>query len=319
MNKEQAKKVNMIDASVVVLNAPANKALWITNTTFSAAVASIATNLGALNSNDALRMTGSSPITETKSQAKTILIAATMLHAAAGKGYATSVNNVALKTICDISENSLQRSKDADLGSACTAIYNAVQPFIGSMAAWTVNATTLATLQADITAFVTLVGAPVGQISMQNAASEAIDAQIAIIDGILNNTIDTLMVQFKTAHAVFYNGYFNAREMHNTGVRHSTTFSGFIYKTGGAALDNAKVELSEGGAVARHHFTDTTGHYRFTRLHLGTFTLTVSETGYVTQTKNFTVAALQDIETDFTMVASGGGGTTNPTPAPGTQ
>ncbi len=77
-----------------------------------------------------------SSITETKAQAKTNLIAATMLHAAAGRGYAASVNNTSLKATCSITESSLLRSADANLGNMCMNIYNAVQPFIGSMAAW---------------------------------------------------------------------------------------------------------------------------------------------------------------------------------------
>jgi hypothetical protein len=311
MNKQQTQKVNMIDASVAVLNTPANKAIWTSNTAFTAAMASITSNMAVLNSADSTRMASSAPFSETKGQAKANLIAATMLHAAAGKGYAASVNNIALKTTCSISETDLVRSADANLGNLCMNIYTAVQPFIGSMAAWSVNATTLATLNTDITTFASLVGTPVGQISVQNAAAMAIDAQIEIIYGILRDTIDTLMVQYKVNHAVFYNAYFAAREVHHTGVHHSTTFEGFVYKTGGTALQHALVVLSVDGNELRRHFTDASGHYRFTRLHLGNYTLTVTDAGYVTQTKSFVITTLQSVDTDFTLVATGGGGTTN--------
>ena len=322
MNKQQTQKVNMIDSTVAVLNIPVNKALWTTNTAFAAAVTSISTNMATLNSSDSTRMSGPQAFTETKGQAKVNLIAATMLHAAAGKGYAASVNNTALKTTCSISETSLVAAKDADLGNMCMNIYTAVQPFIGSMASWNVNATTLATLNTDITAFNALVGTPLAQISTQNAAATAIDAQIEIIEGILENTIDTLMVQFKTNHAAFFDAYTSARKIHSTGVHHSTTFAGGVYKTGGAALANAQVVLSVDGNELRKHFTDASGHYRFTRLHLGDYTLTVSIAGYVTQTKTHNITVLQSVEDSFTMVATGGGGTSptpTPTPTPNTN
>ena len=316
MNKEQTQKVNMIDSTVAVLNIPANKTIWNTNTAFAAAVTSVSSNMGILNSNDSTRLASSAPFTETKGQAKLNLIAQTMLHAAAGKGYAASVNNTALKTTCSISESTFTNAKDADLGNLCRNIYTAVQPFIGSMASWSVNATTLATLDNDIITFNSLVGTPLAQISTQNAAAAAIDAQINIIEGILENTIDTLMVQYKTNHAAFYDAYTSARKIHSTGVHHSTTFTGGVYKTGGAALEHAQVVLSIDGNELRKHFTDASGHYRFTRLHLGDYTLTVSAPGYITQTKTFNITTLQSVNTDFTMVATGGGGGTNPTPTP---
>ena len=314
MNKQQTQKVNMIDASMAVLNIPVNKALWTANTTFAAAVTSVATNMAVLNSSDSTRMQSPQPFTETKGQAKVNLIAETMLHAAAGKGYATSVNNTALKTTCSISESNLINAKDADLGNMCMNIYTAIQPFIGSMAAWNVNATTLATLNTDITTFAALVGTPQGQISTQNAAAAAIDAQINILQGILENTIDTLMVQFKTSHAPFFNAYTSARIIHGTGIHHSTTFEGYVYKTGGTPLANMEVKIILGGNQLRKHFTDTSGHYRFTRLHLGNYSITVSGAGYITQTKTFNITILQSIEDDFTMVANGSGTTTGVTP-----
>ncbi len=316
MNKQQSQKVNMIDASVAVLNTPANKVIWNTNTTFTAAMTNLNSNMATLNSADTTRLASSVPFTETKAQAKANLIAATMLHAAAGRGYAASVNNTSLKTICSISESSLTKSADANLGNMCMNIYNAVQPFIGSMAAWSVNATTLTNLNTNITTFNGLVGTPVGQISVQNAAAMAIDAQIETIYGILRDTIDTLMEQYKVNHASFYNAYFAAREVHHTGTHHSTTFEGFVYKTGGVALQHALVVLSISGNELRRHFTAANGHYRFTRLHLGNYTLTISLAGYVTQTKSFTITTLQSVDTDFTLVATGSGGGTNPTPTP---
>src|SRR5665213_938754 len=261
-------------------------------------------------------MSSSAPFTETKGQAKINLINETMLHAAAGKGFAASVNNTGLKTTCSISETSLVAAKDADLGSLCRNIYTAVQPFIGSMASWSVNTSTMTTLDNDINTFNSLLGTPLAQISTQNAVSAAIDAQIDVITEILENTLDTLMVQFKTNHAAFYDAYTSARKIHSTGVHHSTTFAGGVYKSGGAALEHAQVVLSLEGNELRKHFTDASGHYRFTRLHLGDYTLTVSAPGYVTQTKTFNITTLQSVNTDFTMAATGGGGGTNPTPTP---
>ncbi len=313
MNKKQTQKVNMIDSTVALLNIPANKAIWTGNATFTATMNSILTNMGVLNNADSTRMAGPQPFTETKAQAKEALIAATLLHAAAGRGYATSVGNTGMKTICTITESSLVSSKDADLGNMCRNVYTAVQPNIAAMGDWACNATTLAAFNGDINTFNALVGTPQAQISSQHAAAGSIDAQVEIIEGILENTLDTLMMQYKAPHAALYNGYMSARVTHSTGVHHSTTFKGFIYNAAGVALPHMEIVLMLSGNKLRKHYTDASGHFRFTQLHLGDFTITVSGAGFVTQTKTFNITTLQSIEADFTMVATGGttgGGTT---------
>jgi len=303
MNKEQTQQVNMIDASVAFLNMTVNKVIWTGNATFSAAVGNVLTNMGVLNSMDSVRMSSSTPFTETKGQAKTALIEATMLHAAAGIGCAASAGDTELKSICSIAERSLILCKDADLGNKCRNIYTAVQPYVGSMGDWNVDAATLLSFDGDITTFASLVGTPQAQISTQHAAAKAIDTQIDIIKEILKSTIDTLMVQFKKNEAAFYNGYFSARKIHSTGIHHSTTFAGYIYKTAGVALPHMEVVLTLDGKEIRKHFTDESGHFRFTRLHLGDYVLTVSGAGYVTQTRSFTIDVLQSVEVDFVMAA----------------
>jgi len=126
---------------------------------------------------------------------------------------------------------------------------------------------------------------------------------IDIIKGILKDLIDTLMTQFKKSEAAFYNGYFSARKIHSTGVHHSTTFAGYVYKTASVALPHMEVVLMLDGKEIRKLFTDENGHFKFTRLHLGDYVLTVSGAGYVTQTRSFTIDVLQSVEVDFVMAA----------------
>ncbi len=66
------------------------------------------------------------------------------------------------------------------------------------MGDWACNATTLAAFNGDINTFNALVGTPQAQISSQHAAAGAIDVQVDIIEGILEDTVDTLRLQWKT-------------------------------------------------------------------------------------------------------------------------
>lgn len=93
-----------------------------------------------------------------------------------------------------------------------------------------------------------------------------------------------------------------------------TTYTGFIYDNHSHALVGASVNLS--GAATHHKTTNATGEYKFTRLHPGSFTITVSASGFVTQTKTVNVTANGTEHIDFTMVAVAGGGNTGTTQAP---
>jgi hypothetical protein len=301
MNQKQIQKINMVDATLVVVNQ--NKPLWQANATFTSAVNAVQTDVGVLNVADTVRLAVTMPLTETKGQAKVVLLAATMAHAAAGIGYAVSINSIPLKATCSVTESDLIRMADADLGNACMIVYNAVQPFIGSMAAWGVTTVTLTALQGDIATFNALVSTPVGQIGIKKAAGMTIDTQLEVIDGILADTLDTLMLQFKATQAAFYNAYFSARKIHHTGVHHSVIFEGFIYDATGGLIPYAEVTLRVDNKMLRKHFTDASGKYKFTRLTPNTYVMQISAPGFVTQSKTFVITVLQVVDADFTMLS----------------
>ena len=157
-----------------------------------------------------------------------------------------------------------------------------------------------------------MIGAPGLQQSIVAHATITLEQHFTAADALLKNSLDPLMEQYETSNANFYNQYHSARVIHDIGHRKTVMLEGFIYNAAGHAVAGASVSLTptlsqgEGGVASHHKITDATGHYKFTRLHIGSFSIKVSAAGYVTQIKTVDATQNGTIDTDFTLVATGG-------------
>ena len=110
------------------------------------------------------------------------------------------------------------------------------------------------------------------------------------------------MMQYQNGHEDFFNEYRSARVIVDIGHRHTVILKGFIYDANNHALADVLVALS--GKAKYKKFTNATGKYKFTRLHTGSYVLTVSKSGFVTQTKTIEAVTNGAIETDFVLIAT---------------
>ncbi len=85
-----------------------------------------------------------------------------------------------------------------------------------------------------------------------------------------------------------------------TALPTSGTVAGTILDEGGVPLDGVSVSLSDSGGSTT---TDAAGVYSLPSVAVGTYTITVSKSGYVTQAGPITVGAGQSVTSDFTLVA----------------
>ena len=315
MNRDQINQLNMMDTCNQVLTT--YNAAWSSNTAISAIVATFRSHLTALNANDTLQKTISTGVTQTKEEAKAAMATAAILTANGGKSYASVTGNTSLALEMNHNKTEILNAADTDADDICQNIHDNINPFIANTAAYGVTAATQTNLQNAITAFSVLIGQPRQQIGIVAHATITIAQHFAAVNALLKNQLDTIMPQYQSSNAPFYNEYMSARIIVDIGHRHTVTLNGFIYDSHNQALNGASIALS--GSAMHHKITDATGKYKFTRLHTGSFTLTVSKSGYVTQTKTVNVTANGTVENDFELVAVAGGGTTNPTPTPSNQ
>ena len=305
MTREQINQLNMYEGTEQILIT--NNAIWGSNPVVSAVVTTLTSFINAINATNLVQKTSSIGTTITKQTAKLDMATATIEVANAGKAYAKAIANPVLYDEMNITQSDIIRTADIDAEAICQAVHDNILPFITSTGAYGANSTSLANLQSLITTYNLLMGTTVAKKVTVVTATLTLLQNFNGANGLLKTQLDPLMVQYKTSNPVFYNQYTAAREISDIGHRHTVILTGFVYNSSNVALANATVILS--GGATHTKITLATGKYKFTRLHTGTYTLTITATGYTAQTHNFTITTNGTTHTDFVMVTDGGVGT----------
>jgi len=298
MNKEQTNTLNMYDAVYQHLNT--YNAVWSSNTTIAGMVTAFNGHLTALNAADAAQKTITSGITQSKNLAKIAMANAAMIIAKAGKSYANAVNNVALAANFNYSFSDIKEAKDTDADDICQNIHDALAPYIASTTPYGATAATNTALQNAINAFSALIGKPRSQQSISINATLTIAQRFDAANALLKTQLDPIMAQFKTTNAPFYNQYNAVRVIVDIGLHHTVILHGFIYDNANNSLPNAIVKIT--GADTNQKITDATGEYKFVRLKVGDYAITVNVEGFAPQTKKVSAVQNGTVNTDFKMV-----------------
>lgn len=311
MNQLQLNHKSMFET--VYQTMQSNSSIWSSNAGISAAVAALLGKITSLGNVITGQLVNFKVVTQTKAQAKETLIALTLSHAAAGKGFGASSGNNTLKGICKVSQSKLEDMAEDQLGNFCQTIYNAVSPVIGSLTSYAVNSASLLQWSNAITTFEGKLGQPQSAIQANASYTATIDPMITSTNTFLEEQLDTLMLQYKTSNPTFYTAYKGSRKLPKHGHRTTVTVMGLISAVGTPLL-KAHIMLVASGQKTRKKITKVDGKFKFARLKPGTYVITVSANGMVLQSKTITVTHPGNVTENFSMAAGiGGGGTTTGT------
>ncbi|MHB8260047.1 MAG: carboxypeptidase-like regulatory domain-containing protein [Bacteroidia bacterium] len=301
MNKRETNQLNMYEAVEQVLNTSANSAIWTPNGAMDNAVATFMSHLGSIHDSGAAQRTSTVGTTVTKESLHLAMANAALKAANAGRAYATTINDEVLFDAMNYAKREILNATDTGAGEICQNIYDNLDPHIANTGAYGATATSQTDLQNLIDSYNGMIGKPALQRSISVVATLTLKQHFAAENGLLKNLLDPLMAQYETTNLAFYEQYKVARVIHDIGHRHTVIFKGFIYDASETALLGALIELT-GAHGKRKKITDATGKYVFARLHTGTYLITVSKAGYVTQTKTITVSANGTFENDFILI-----------------
>lgn len=302
MNRHQINELNMYDAVEQLLLA--NAIIWNPNPAMTAAIQTFVSHLSAINANDTVQKTSSKGTTISKNTSKADMALAAISVANAGKAYASATGNAVLFDQMNKKKSDIMLAADTDADDICQNIHDDLQPYIANTTAYGATTASLTNLQSLIGAYSAMIGKPALQKSIVANATISLVQHFAAINALLKNQLDPLMAQYQNSNAVFYNQYQSVRVINDIGHRHSVILHGFVYTSNDQALTGATVKVLD--STTHQKLTNATGEYKFSRLHTGAFTITVSAPGYITQTKNITVSENGTVNNDFIMIATVG-------------
>ena len=133
------------------------------------------------------------------------------------KAYASDSNNAELLHKADVNKSTFTRARDDQRDDIAQQIHDLANTNIAALGPYGIVAATLSALQARISAYVAVIGAPRVARTKISTATEMLDTEFARTDMILNDRTDGLMEQFKDSGTTFYSDYKNARRIVDTG------------------------------------------------------------------------------------------------------
>ena len=301
MTLEQTNELNMFEATLITLLKynPAYSA----NAVMVAAVNTLQTTINSIRSADLVQNATAKGITMTKEQAKTAMINLAFAHISAGRAYATANGNTALKETLHHSHSDLTKLKDNDAYTVCQTVHDAVNPYIGSMTSYGATATTLSTLQTDISAFAALIGKPRSQVAASSAATKSVVQLIDNVRELNKDTLDPLMEQFKTSNVAFYNEYHTSRKIVNIGSHKETILEGVV-TNGATPLSGVTVKITN---TMKKKITKANGKFRFMKLQPVKYTVTATASGYKPFSENVLLTKNEVNKITIVMIATGSG------------
>lgn len=132
--------------------------------------------------------------------------------------YAEDNNDIVLREKVDVSYSDLIAPRDAVVAQKCQGIHDEANAVIAGLAAYGVVAVDLTALQSLIDGYEAVISAPRTAVTVRKGATEAIETLIKEGTTILKNRMDKLMSEFELSDPAFYQEYFDARIVVNTGV-----------------------------------------------------------------------------------------------------
>ncbi len=227
MTKDQINKINMFQATHLILTAHENAAI---TSGLPAFVRAQTAHAGSINVLAALAQSQGSPITGItldKDRLKTSLVSRTLIVAGAAGSFAFEVGNRTLAAKFEAKEGALKNLRDSLLDDAAQVIHDEAAALVTAdpvkMAEFNLTPTVLADLQSATTAYSSTVGTPRAAVAGRSGITEAIAAEITRADANLQNILDRLILQFQADHPAFITAYATARKIVNAGSSHGET------------------------------------------------------------------------------------------------
>ena len=301
MNQKQANELNMLEATLITLQKYAS--VYSSNAVLVAAVNTLQSTINSIRSTDLLQNAKSIGITLTKEQAKSAMINLAFAHVSAGRAYATATSNTTLKATLNYTLSDLKKLNDNDAWTDCQTIHDAVSTYIGSMAPYGANATTLGALQTDINNYAPLIGKPRSPISASSAATKNVKEIIIGSRSLTKDSLDPLMEQFKTSNVPFYTEYHSSRIIVNIGSHKETILEGVV-TNGTSPIAGITVKLT---GTKKRKLTKANGKFRFMKLQPQKYTVTATGSGYKPFSENVMLTKDEANKVTVVMVATGSG------------
>ncbi|MBK6541614.1 MAG: hypothetical protein IPG10_10125 [Flavobacteriales bacterium] len=215
MKKKDESKLSMFYALLQVLARHA--AAWTGLVPFKNARDEFEGNVTSLEDATQTQETSLKGVALDKRFKKEKMVKKTMEVARSIFAYAEDQGDVVLQAKVNYSPSALLLARDAVVGQTCQNIHDLGTTLLASLGAYGLVAADLTAQQNAIDAYVATVGSPRAALTVRKGATAEIDALVKDSMKILTNRMDMMMAEFEESHPEFFQEYFDARMIVDSG------------------------------------------------------------------------------------------------------
>ncbi|MEZ4740026.1 MAG: hypothetical protein R2818_11875 [Flavobacteriales bacterium] len=216
MNKQNEDRLSMFYALLQVLKK--HTAVWTDLVPFKNAEAEFEGNVASLEDATQTQENSLAGIALDKRFKKEKMVKKTIEIAQVAFAYAEDKGDVVLREQVDYSRSRLMQTRDAIVAQTCQNVHDVVNVVIADLEPYGLVAADLTAQQDAIDAYAATVGSPRAALTVRKGATAEIAALVKDSMKILNNRMDKLMPEFEESHPDFFQEYFDARMIINSGT-----------------------------------------------------------------------------------------------------
>lgn len=215
MNKGNENRMSMFYALLLVLEK--HVTAWTGLVPFKNAHDEFKSNVGSLEGATQTQESSLKGVALDKRFKKEAMVKKTLEISQVLFAYAVDEGDLVLKAKVDYSRSDYMQVRDAVVAQTCQNIHSLASPLIASLAAYGLDAADLTEEQAAIDAYTATVGSPRAALTVRKGATAEINALVKDSMKILNNRMDKLMPEYEASHPAFFQEYFDARMIVDSG------------------------------------------------------------------------------------------------------
>lgn len=284
MNSKQEVKLNSYQATEEL--GDNNAALIATNGAFQAAFNTFKDKIAAIVNTAQQKDVDLTGIAADKKAAKQKLCRTTADMAGIIYAYASATANNTLKQEVNLNFRDLMRTKDAQLAPRCQNIHDKGVENVDTMTGYGITPAKLAALQTDINDYAATTPKPRTARTHRATLNANLSTLFKEADQILIDQMDFLIVAFKAANPDFVSDYQKTRALIDAPTTTTQLKGKVTNQTNGTPVAGATVTVVEAGKTAA---TTAAGRYTIKPLAIGTYTVTVTKSGF----NNFQITGVE--------------------------
>jgi hypothetical protein len=219
MNRRELNSINMMRTVYQFLTI--HQSSWINKPSINEAYVKLGANISEIETHSKIQATDVTVETTIKSQTKEKLTATTLRITEAMGAVATAKSDTRLKAMSDISENDLNHLREDNYVIKIQAIYQAAIAIAPELMTWEITQSDIESLNTGASTFKQHAPDNSNLKVLTIEATANIKARLSETSALLNDTLDPLMLPFKTLNPTLHAEYTIARRTVDRAATHS--------------------------------------------------------------------------------------------------